>query len=181
MSGGYVAQLKEAVLKEGGTWTGMRAMGFLHSVGFDCTVQRARQYMKRVSEEEPARVVVAEGRRWVWEVREPQGSEMGEKNDPGAPRLDRGHEGAAKAVAGENVEQLRDDLTWTRRMLLDAQGEATDLATRAERAEALVEELRASVEEARGWARHGYELGQRNCTWSDWGVAPAWLTDGYGD
>ncbi|MDF2708155.1 MAG: hypothetical protein K0R62_3807 [Nonomuraea muscovyensis] len=37
--------------------------------------------------------------------------------------------------------------------------------------------LRAALEEARGWARHGYEIGQRSCTWSDHGVAPAWLTD----
>jgi hypothetical protein len=27
------------------------------------------------------------------------------------------------------------------------------------------------------WARHGYEIGQRSNTWSDHGVAPAWLTD----
>jgi hypothetical protein len=32
------------------------------------------------------------------------------------------------------------------------------------------------LEEARSWARHGYEIGQRSCTWSDHGVAPKWLT-----
>lgn len=32
-------------------------------------------------------------------------------------------------------------------------------------------------DEARMWARHGYEIGQRSCTWSDYGVAPAWLTE----
>ncbi|MDX3183546.1 hypothetical protein PV334_20070 [Streptomyces sp. ME02-7008A-1] len=35
------------------------------------------------------------------------------------------------------------------------------------------------LDEARMWARHGYELGQRSCTWSDHGVAPAWLTEGW--
>lgn len=34
-------------------------------------------------------------------------------------------------------------------------------------------------DEARMWARHGYEIGQRSCTWSDFGVAPAWLTEGW--
>jgi hypothetical protein len=33
--------------------------------------------------------------------------------------------------------------------------------------------------EARMWARHGYEIGQRHCCWSDYGVAPAWLTEGW--
>lgn len=33
--------------------------------------------------------------------------------------------------------------------------------------------------EARMWARHGYETGQRHCSWSDFGVAPAWLTEGW--
>lgn len=39
--------------------------------------------------------------------------------------------------------------------------------------------IRAAEEqlaEARSWARHGYEIGQRSCTWSDYGVAPKWLT-----
>ena len=37
--------------------------------------------------------------------------------------------------------------------------------------------LRSLVLDARSWARHGYEIGQRSCTWSDHGVAPKWLTD----
>jgi hypothetical protein len=41
---------------------------------------------------------------------------------------------------------------------------------RAQRAE-------AALAEARMWARHGYEIGQRSCTWADHGVAPAWLTE----
>jgi hypothetical protein len=35
------------------------------------------------------------------------------------------------------------------------------------------------LEEARSWARHGYEIGQKHCSWSDYGVAPAWLTEGW--
>lgn len=37
----------------------------------------------------------------------------------------------------------------------------------------------SELEEARSWARHGYEIAQRSGTWSDTGVAPAWLTDGW--
>lgn len=36
-----------------------------------------------------------------------------------------------------------------------------------------------ALAEARSWARHGYEIGQRHCGWSDHGVAPAWLTEGW--
>ncbi|MFE2912848.1 hypothetical protein [Kitasatospora indigofera] len=37
----------------------------------------------------------------------------------------------------------------------------------------------ADRDDARSWARHGYEIGQRHCGWTDHGVAPAWLTDGW--
>jgi hypothetical protein len=39
--------------------------------------------------------------------------------------------------------------------------------------------LYEQLNEARQWARHGYEIGQRHCGWSDHGVAPAWLTEGW--
>jgi hypothetical protein len=39
--------------------------------------------------------------------------------------------------------------------------------------------IRRERDEARTWARHGYEIGQRNCGWSDHGVAPEWLTEGW--
>ncbi|MWA08748.1 hypothetical protein [Streptomyces sp. BA2] len=39
--------------------------------------------------------------------------------------------------------------------------------------------LRQGRDEARSWARHGYEIGQKHCSWTDHGVAPAWLTDGW--
>lgn len=40
-------------------------------------------------------------------------------------------------------------------------------------------DLEAQLAEARMWARHGYELGQRSNAWSDHGVAPTWLTEGH--
>jgi hypothetical protein len=43
----------------------------------------------------------------------------------------------------------------------------------------LVAQLTEQRDEARMWARHGYEIGQRHCGWTDHGVAPAWLTDGW--
>lgn len=45
----------------------------------------------------------------------------------------------------------------------------------SEQLDALYDQL----DEARMWARHGYEIGQRHCSWSDHGVAPHWLTEGW--
>ncbi|MFD8384313.1 hypothetical protein ACFV2X_38325 [Streptomyces sp. NPDC059679] len=45
--------------------------------------------------------------------------------------------------------------------------------------DAEVEQLRNDLDEARSWARHGYEIGQKHCGWTDHGVAPGWLTDGW--
>ncbi|MET8694702.1 hypothetical protein ABZV65_19415 [Streptomyces bauhiniae] len=42
-----------------------------------------------------------------------------------------------------------------------------------------IERLASERDEARQWARHGYKIGQRHCGWTDHGVAPAWLTDGW--
>lgn len=41
------------------------------------------------------------------------------------------------------------------------------------------DDLAEQISEARTWARHGYEIGQKHCGWSDHGVAPAWLTEGW--
>lgn len=46
-------------------------------------------------------------------------------------------------------------------------------------AAAQTEQLRNDLDEARSWARHGYEIGQRHCGWTDHGVAPDWLTEGW--
>lgn len=40
-------------------------------------------------------------------------------------------------------------------------------------------EAQQERDKARQWARHGYEIGQKHCGWSDHGVAPAWLTEGW--
>lgn len=45
--------------------------------------------------------------------------------------------------------------------------------------EAARDKVRRDRGEARQWARHGYEIGQRHCGWTDHGVAPAWLTEGW--
>lgn len=65
---GWSAHLREQVLTEGGTWTGNRAMEYLHSIGFECTLERARQCMENVAGWEPERVGVVEAKRWVWEA-----------------------------------------------------------------------------------------------------------------
>lgn len=66
------------------------------------------------------------------------------------------------------------------------QAEASGVDDRARHAEAKLKALfdeaaglQAERDEARQWARHGYEIGQRHCGWSDHGVAPAWLTEGW--
>lgn len=41
------------------------------------------------------------------------------------------------------------------------------------------QDAREALAEARMWARHGYEVGQKHCSWSDHGVAPEWLTEGW--
>jgi hypothetical protein len=42
-----------------------------------------------------------------------------------------------------------------------------------------IRQLETELDEARQWARHGYEIGQRHCGWTDHGVAPDWLTQGW--
>lgn len=42
-----------------------------------------------------------------------------------------------------------------------------------------IDRLSGELKEARQWARHGYEIGQKHCGWSDHGVAPDWLTEGW--
>ena len=48
-----------------------------------------------------------------------------------------------------------------------------------EKSEAARRHLREERVEARQWARHGYEIGQKHCGWTDHGVAPDWLTEGW--
>lgn len=51
----------------------------------------------------------------------------------------------------------------------------------ADAASAKLRHLGELLEEARHWARHGYEIGQKHCGWTDHGVAPDWLTEGWPD
>ncbi|MGW8762350.1 hypothetical protein ACWGN5_07605 [Streptomyces sp. NPDC055815] len=67
-----------------------------------------------------------------------------------------------------------DQLTRARRGLDRARDR---MQYRLDAAEAAMVEAEQDRDEARSWARHGYEIGQRSCTWSDYGVAPAWLTE----
>lgn len=47
------------------------------------------------------------------------------------------------------------------------------------KSEAARSRLGGDRDEARNWARHGYEIGQKHCGWTDHGVAPEWLTEGW--
>lgn len=48
-----------------------------------------------------------------------------------------------------------------------------------EKSEAARARLLEDRDDARTWARHGYEIGQKHCGWTDYGVAPDWLTEGW--
>jgi hypothetical protein len=65
------------------------------------------------------------------------------------------------------------------RYLADGTKAVERLHWRAYNAEQRAEQAEAALAEARQWARHGYEIGQRHCGWSDHGVAPTWLTEGW--
>ncbi|MCX5365965.1 hypothetical protein OG864_45525 [Streptomyces sp. NBC_00124] len=64
---------------------------------------------------------------------------------------------------------------------LEAEAEASDRRElkESEAARAKLRHLGELLAEARQWARHGYEIGQRHCSWTDHGVAPDWLTEGW--
>ncbi|MFI8351348.1 hypothetical protein [Streptomyces sp. NPDC085596] len=81
--------------------------------------------------------------------------------------------GSESREAALELDRLAKELYVTRGML-----DADDLQTVDEMV-AEHERLRAQRDEARQWARHGYEIGQKHCGWSDHGVAPSWLTDGW--
>ncbi|MEU6597832.1 hypothetical protein [Streptomyces flaveolus] len=84
----------------------------------------------------------------------------------------------AVLVFWEPVEIPANDLT----SRLDAADDATNVRDKDAELRAAnewIERLTAERDEARQWARHGYEIGQKHCGWSDHGVAPAWLTEGW--
>ena len=49
MAMNWVEELETEVLKRGGVWTGKQAMDYLHSIGFQCTVERARLCMRKIA------------------------------------------------------------------------------------------------------------------------------------
>lgn len=68
-------------------------------------------------------------------------------------------------------EQVQDEIRKT-------QGELTQ-AVNVTGWESELARVRQDRDEARNWARHGYEIGQKHCGWTDHGVAPEWLTEGW--
>ncbi|MEU5742021.1 hypothetical protein ABZ784_29020 [Streptomyces tendae] len=93
-------------------------------------------------------------------------------------------EQAARPLGGKTVRN--EDLAHVRaypHVALQApegQSDVLDETVRRHKgAVARVDELLQQRDEARQWARHGYEIGQRRCGWSDHGVAPEWLTEGW--
>lgn len=62
--------------------------------------------------------------------------------------------------------------------VLAAQGKVTR-ALNATDWEAELARVRQDRDDARSWARHGYEIGQEHCGWTDHGIAPDWLTEGW--
>jgi hypothetical protein len=61
----------------------------------------------------------------------------------------------------------------------DVRNTAAEFRAELIRSENAREHLRQDRDEARTWARHGYEIGQKHCGWTDHGVAPSWLTEGW--
>jgi hypothetical protein len=83
-------------------------------------------------------------------------------------------------LAEREEEVLRNEIEWLRErieLLRTSLREAFDLPDDA--ALDVTAAAREQLDDARSWARHGYEIGQRHCGWTDHGVAPAWLTDGW--
>lgn len=76
------------------------------------------------------------------------------------------------AQVRRQLDELRQQLSAGRATIDGLQREALKGAARLRTAE-------TELAEARSWARHGYEIGQRHCGWTDHGVAPRWLTEGW--
>jgi hypothetical protein len=97
----------------------------------------------------------------------------------------------AQTLADERTDITRDmyQLAKWKQKLADALGidrasKWDDICTTAAefrseliRSENARDRLRQDRDEARSWARHGYEIGQKHCGWTDRGVAPTWLTE----
>lgn len=82
-------------------------------------------------------------------------------------------------VEQENHKNTLSQLSQTASALREANNRSDRLTEALEQAKRDTARATQDLDDARGWARHGYEIGQRSCTWSDHGVAPAWLIDGH--
>lgn len=85
----------------------------------------------------------------------------------------------------EQVAERQRELAGAYRKLDDAKAKSDvrvylgDAEVSSVSSNAARDDLLGQINEARLWARHGYEIGQKHCGWTDHGVAPAWLTDGW--
>lgn len=80
----------------------------------------------------------------------------------------------------DELQVLRNEIGWLKErigLMRSALRDAFDLPD--DEAIDVVGSARQALDEARNWARHGYEIGQRHCGWTDHGVAPEWLTEGW--
>lgn len=96
------------------------------------------------------------------------------------PKLDAQRLAEERTDVARNIDRLADALginrgsSWN-----DIRNTAAETRAELARSENAREHLRQDRDEARSWARHGYEIGLRHCGWTDHGVAPAWLTEGW--
>lgn len=82
-------------------------------------------------------------------------------------------------AAGADQEELRSTIARLTRERDEWEGNEQEQHSEVVKLHATIEKLGEKLKEARHWARHGYEIGQRSCTWADHGVAPEWLTEGH--
>jgi hypothetical protein len=100
------------------------------------------------------------------------------------PPLSGEHHAAIRARADvptllDELDRLRAELEHERKRVAYWQECRDNYAAENRRLIGEKKQLRADLAEARMWARHGYEIGQRHCGWTDHGVAPGWLTEGW--
>lgn len=61
-------QLCDLIEAEGGVWDGKRALVAYHSVGFHCTLERARVNLMMTADRYLGLLVPVEGKRWTYEA-----------------------------------------------------------------------------------------------------------------
>ncbi|MFE5368197.1 hypothetical protein [Streptomyces mirabilis] len=86
-------------------------------------------------------------------------------------------DGVAEKIGARSVLVFAETVTIPANETIAQPRTLPDIADLADLTE--VKQLVEARDEARQWARHGYEIGQRHCGWTDHGVAPDWLTEGW--